>query len=100
MDEELLGSASLSNTTEKFLVRRGLVRPLSNYETSPLVFSVLQTTCILKSASSSLFFLVSLENPLNTISIIKLPIRSEWHIMQLLKPLFFCSFCKFVKNHL
>src|SRR5438874_1760518 len=45
-----------------------------------------------------LCFFLPTENPLNTIFIIKLSIRSKWHIMQLLKPFFVCSFCKFVKN--
>ena len=47
---------------------------------------------------AELFSCISFENPLNTISIIKLPVYTERHIMQLLKSLFFCSICKFVKN--
>ncbi len=46
----------------------------------------------------SLFFFLSFKNPLNTIFIIKLSIRSKWHIMQLLKPFLFCSFCKFIED--
>lgn len=46
-----------------------------------------------------LFYLfISLKSPVNTVSIEKLPIRSERHIMQRLDPFFVCFFCKFVKN--
>jgi len=45
-------------------------------------------------------FLIALENPLDAISIIKLSIRSEWHIMQLLKSVSFGAIRQSVKNDL
>lgn len=45
-----------------------------------------------------LLLFLSLENPLNTIFVIKPPIRSKRHTMQLFKPFLFCSFCQLIKH--
>src|SRR5690348_10049968 len=106
----MIGNASQGNpVTSKRVKAHSLVGDVSTPKKKGVDGSVDKMVTTFKHYPASLvgvgkrphlFFFLTPENPLNTVLIIKLPICSEWHSVQLLKPLFFSSFCKLVKNDL